>query len=57
MNLIFRVILLLAHGVIYFKYFSLLLQEMTFEIDEDFLFALLDFTKLEGPSNDEEKEV
>jgi vacuolar protein sorting-associated protein 13A/C len=30
---------------------------MTFEIDEDFLFALLDFTKLEGPSNQEEKEV
>jgi hypothetical protein len=30
---------------------------MTFEIDEDFLFALLDFTKLEGPSNQEEKDV
>jgi len=49
--------LLLAHGVIYFKYFSLLLQEMTFEIDEDFLFVLLEFAKLKGPSNYEEKEV
>ncbi|CAG8629647.1 9806_t:CDS:10, partial [Dentiscutata heterogama] len=37
-----------SHGVIYFKYFSMLLQEMTFEIDEDFLFALLDFTKIQG---------
>ncbi|CAG8516340.1 7059_t:CDS:10 [Ambispora leptoticha] len=26
-----------SHGVIYIKYFSILLQEMTFEIDEDFL--------------------
>ncbi|CAI2166885.1 9593_t:CDS:10 [Funneliformis geosporum] len=46
-----------SHGVIYFKYFSLLLQEMTFEIDEDFLFALLEFAKLEGPGNNEEKEI
>ncbi|CAG8552629.1 14898_t:CDS:10 [Dentiscutata erythropus] len=37
-----------SHGVTYFKYFSMLLQEMTFEIDEDFLFALLDFTKIQG---------
>ncbi|GES89872.1 vacuolar protein sorting-associated protein vps13 [Rhizophagus clarus] len=45
-----------SHGVIYFKYFSLLLQEMTFEIDEDFLFALLEFTKFAGSSNNDEKE-
>ncbi|GAA94842.1 hypothetical protein E5Q_01496 [Mixia osmundae IAM 14324] len=38
------------HGVTYFKYASLLLQEMSIEVDEDFLFALLDFSKLEGAS-------
>ncbi|EXX73461.1 Vps13p [Rhizophagus irregularis DAOM 197198w] len=46
-----------SHGVIYFKYFSLLLQEMTFEIDEDFLFALLEFTKFAGSSTNDEKEA
>lgn len=35
----------LGHGVLYFKLFSLLLQEMTFEIDEDFLYAMLDFAQ------------
>ena len=33
------------YGVDYYKYFSVLMQEMSLEIDEDFLFALLDFTK------------
>ncbi|KAI8884432.1 hypothetical protein K501DRAFT_332624 [Backusella circina FSU 941] len=33
------------HGVICFKLFSILLQEMSFEIDEDFLYALLDFCR------------
>ncbi|KAG2213335.1 hypothetical protein INT46_007194 [Mucor plumbeus] len=33
------------HGVLYFKLFSILLQEMTFEIDEDFLYAMLDFAQ------------
>lgn len=41
-----------AHGVLYFKYASILLQEMTVEVDEDFLFALLDFTKLRGTTGD-----
>ncbi|OZJ06276.1 hypothetical protein BZG36_00800 [Bifiguratus adelaidae] len=36
-----------SHGVMYIKYFSVLLQEMNFEMDEDFLYALLDFTKLD----------
>ena len=40
-----------AHGVLYFKYLSVLLQEMTVEVDEDFLFALLEFTKFRS-SND-----
>ena len=34
-----------AHGVQYFQYFSALLQEMTIEIDEDFLFAALEFSR------------
>ncbi|GAA5878824.1 hypothetical protein JCM1840_000727, partial [Sporobolomyces johnsonii] len=42
-----------AHGVTYFKYASILLQEMTVEVDEDFLFALLDFAKFSGASGEE----
>lgn len=34
---------LLAHGVLYFKYFSILLQEMSLEMDEGFVFAIMDF--------------
>ncbi|GAA5798753.1 hypothetical protein HPULCUR_004159 [Helicostylum pulchrum] len=36
------------HGVLYFKLFSILLQEMTFEIDEDFLYSLLDFAQFQN---------
>ncbi|CEP17102.1 hypothetical protein [Parasitella parasitica] len=36
------------HGVLYFKLFSFLLQEMTFEIDEDFLYAILDFAQFDS---------
>lgn len=36
---------LTAHGVTYVKYATILLQSMTVELDEDFLFALLDFAK------------
>jgi len=35
----------------------MLLQEMTFEIDEDFLFALLDFMKLRGLTAEEEDDL
>ncbi|CAG8450182.1 1456_t:CDS:10 [Cetraspora pellucida] len=42
-----------SHGVIYFKYFSMLLQEMTFEMDEDFLFALLEFLEIKGLATQE----
>lgn len=34
-----------AHGVWFIKYATILLQAMTIELDEDFLFALLDFAK------------
>lgn len=39
-----------SHGVLFIKYATVLLQEMTIEIDEDFLFALLDFAKIDGAS-------
>lgn len=45
-----------SYGVLYIKYFSFLLQQMTLEIDEDFIFALLDFTKVPGASWSEVKE-
>ncbi|CAO0798122.1 unnamed protein product [Mucor circinelloides] len=47
------------HGVLYFKLFSVLLQEMTFEIDEDFLYAMLDFAQFNSGSKktDEESDL
>ena len=45
-----------SYGVLYVKYATLLLQELTIEIDEDFLFAMIDFTKVPGASWTEEIE-
>ncbi|KAF2103644.1 vacuolar protein sorting-associated protein 13 [Rhizodiscina lignyota] len=45
-----------SYGVLYIKYFTVLLQQMTIEIDEDFIFALLDFAKVPGASWSEPKE-
>jgi vacuolar protein sorting-associated protein 13A/C len=45
-----------SYGVQYIKYFTILLQSMTVEIDEDFIFALLDFVKIPGASWDEPKD-
>jgi len=39
-----------SYGVIYVKYATILLQQMTLEIDEDFVYALLDFSKVPGAS-------
>lgn len=39
-----------AYGVIFVKYATVLLQEMSLEVDEDFLFALIDFAKFPGAS-------
>ncbi|RLV92227.1 Vacuolar protein sorting-associated protein 13 [Spathaspora sp. JA1] len=39
-----------SHGVLFIKYATILLQEMSIEIDEDFLFALLEFSKFPGAS-------
>lgn len=45
-----------SYGVLYIKYFTVLLQQMTLEIDEDFIFAMLDFVKIPGASWSQEKE-
>ncbi|KAF5020391.1 hypothetical protein F66182_7578 [Fusarium sp. NRRL 66182] len=39
-----------SYGVIYIKYATILLQELTIDLDEDFVFALLDFTNVPGAS-------
>ncbi|KAJ4155145.1 hypothetical protein LMH87_000404 [Akanthomyces muscarius] len=39
-----------SYGVTYIKYASILLQQMTLELDEDFIFALLDFSNVKGAS-------
>lgn len=44
----------LAHGVLFIKYCSILLQALTIETDEDFLLSLYDLTKIEGASWDEQ---
>jgi vacuolar protein sorting-associated protein 13A/C len=46
----------LAHGVLFVKYASILLQALTIQIDEDFLFSLLDLSKIEGASWEAEPE-
>ena len=44
----------LAHGVLFIKYCSILLQALTIETDEDFLLSLYDLTKIQGASWDAE---
>ncbi|KAK3689238.1 hypothetical protein B0T22DRAFT_461182 [Podospora appendiculata] len=39
-----------SYGVEYIKYATILLQEMTVELDEDFIYAVLDFSKVPGAS-------
>ncbi|EIE88932.1 hypothetical protein RO3G_13643 [Rhizopus delemar RA 99-880] len=36
-----------SHGVMYFKYFSILLQEMSVELDETLVYAILDFAHVD----------
>ncbi|KAI9040945.1 membrane morphogenesis protein VPS13 [Aspergillus affinis] len=45
-----------SYGVLYIKYATILLQQMTLELDEDFVFAMLDFAKVPGASWSEEHE-
>ena len=42
--------------MLYIKYATILLQQMTVEIDEDFIYALLDFSKIPGASWSEQDE-
>ncbi|KAL6309957.1 vacuolar protein sorting-associated protein 13 [Sparassis latifolia] len=44
------------HGVFFVKYCSILLQALTIEADEDFLFSVFDLTKIKGASWDEDQE-
>jgi len=39
-----------SYGVLYVKYATLLLQQMTVDLDEDFIYAVLDFSKVPGAS-------
>ncbi|KAH9486936.1 Vacuolar protein sorting-associated protein 13 [Psilocybe cubensis] len=39
-----------AHGVLFIKYCSILLQALTIEADEDLLFAIYDLTQIKGAS-------
>ncbi|EHK46915.1 hypothetical protein TRIATDRAFT_316915 [Trichoderma atroviride IMI 206040] len=45
-----------SYGVLYIKYASILLQQMTIDLDEDFVFALLDFSNIPGASWSTEEE-
>lgn len=45
-----------SYGVLYIKYATILLQQMTLELDEDFIFAMLDFARVPGASWSEEPE-
>ncbi|GKT49685.1 vacuolar protein sorting-associated protein 13C [Colletotrichum spaethianum] len=37
-----------SYGVLYIKYATLLMQQMTIELDEDFVYAVLDFANIPG---------
>ncbi|KAI1434010.1 vacuolar protein sorting-associated protein 13 [Xylaria sp. CBS 124048] len=39
-----------SYGVLYVKYATILLQQMTIDLDEDFIYAVLDFSKVPGAS-------
>lgn len=43
-----------AHGVTFVKYCSILLQALTIEADEDLLFSLIDLSKIQGASWEED---
>ncbi|KAI5864116.1 vacuolar protein sorting-associated protein 13 [Durotheca rogersii] len=45
-----------SYGVLYVKYATILLQQMTIDLDEDFIYAVLDFSKIPGASWSETNE-
>jgi len=49
-----------SYGVLYIKYATILIQQMTVELDEDFMFALIDFVNIPGAAwagNDNEGQL
>ncbi|TPX30777.1 hypothetical protein SmJEL517_g05746 [Synchytrium microbalum] len=44
-----------SYGVEYYNFFTLLLQEFSIDLDEDFLFALLDFSKFSNVGIEEKE--
>lgn len=46
-----------SHGVLYLKYATILLQQITVELDEDFLFALIDFFNSYQATNSHVRDV
>ncbi|KAH8890292.1 vacuolar protein sorting-associated protein 13 [Thozetella sp. PMI_491] len=45
-----------SYGVEYIKYATILLQQMTIELDEDFVYAILDYSKVPGAAWTTEEE-
>ncbi|KAI1343749.1 vacuolar protein sorting-associated protein 13 [Xylariaceae sp. FL0016] len=45
-----------SYGVLYVKYATVLLQQMTVDLDEDFIYAVLDYSKVPGASWSESHE-
>jgi vacuolar protein sorting-associated protein 13A/C len=43
------------HGVLFVKYCSILLQALTMQADEDFLYAVYELSKIRGASWEEEQ--
>jgi vacuolar protein sorting-associated protein 13A/C len=43
------------HGVLFIKYCSILLQALTIQADEDFLYAVYELSKIRGASWEEEQ--
>jgi vacuolar protein sorting-associated protein 13A/C len=43
------------HGVLFVKYCSILLQALTIQADEDFLYAIYELSKIRGASWEEEQ--
>jgi vacuolar protein sorting-associated protein 13A/C len=43
------------HGVLFVKYCSILLQALTIQADEDFLYAVYELSKIRGASWEEEQ--
>lgn len=45
-----------SYGVLYVKYATILLQQLTIDLDEDFIYAVLDYSKIPGASWSETNE-